>query len=215
MLLAGGVERTSSVSAQDKLPPQRRPGELESVVASKPLRTPSAALPTNLPVSPACQADLEIAVSAFRLGEYESALDRVTQGLARCPGDSTLQQFRGLILFAKGEYAEASVSAHRVVSGGSTWTWATVYPIYADAAIYTKHLRALESFTRKHPDDGPARFLQAYHYRLLGSADAAARELEMVIRLEYNDVTAVNMLRSMGRSATSPTPITPATTGTY
>lgn len=215
MLSVSAAYGPCRVSAQDTLPQQRRPGELESVVASKPLQSQSAALPTNLRVSPACQADLEIAVSAFRLGEYESALDRVTQALARCPGDATLQQLRGLILFAKGEYAEASASAHRVVSGGATWTWATVYPIYSDAPTYTKHLRALEAFTRKHPDDGAARFLQAYHYRMLGSADAAARELEMVIRLEYNDVIAVNMLRSMGRSATSPTPISPATTGTY
>lgn len=215
MLLVCGADQTSVAAAENKPLTQRRPGELESVVAAKPIQTPSAARPTNLQVSPACQADLEIAVSAFRLGEYESALDRVTQALARCPGDATLQQFRGLVLFAKGEYAEASVSAHKVVSSGTVWTWATVYPIYSDAPTYTKHLRALEAFTRKHPDDGPARFLQAYHYRLLGSADAAARELEMVIRLEYNDIIAVNMLRSMGRSATSPTPITPATTGTY
>lgn len=143
------------------------------------------------------------------------ALDRVTQGLAVCPGDNALHQFRELIVFAKGDYAEASVLAHKAVGSGTGLTWATIYPVYPDVQTYTKHLRALESFTKKHPDDGAARFLQAYHYRALGSTDAAVRELEMVIRLEYNDITAVNLLRNMGRSATSPAPITRTAIGTY
>lgn len=210
LVALSGATRREATWAQD-----RRPAD-SGGVTSKALETSVATpmLATNLRSTP-CKAELDLAVAAFRQGDYDLALERVTQAMGHCPGDPSLHEFRGLVLFAKGDYAEASVVAHKAIAGGSGWTWATIYPFYSDVQTYTRHLRSLESFTKKHPDDGAARFLQAYHYKALGSNDAAVRELEMVIRLEYNDLTAVNLLRTMGRSATSPAPITRTTIGTY
>lgn len=144
-----------------------------------------------------CRANTNAAVAAFKNGDHETALEQVNQGLVQCPGNMTLVQLRGLILFAREEYHEASVAVHKVMGAGSGWSWATVHGMYSDAATYTKHLRALEAHTKKHPDDGPARFLQAYHYMVIDAPKAAARELEMVIRLEINDPIAADLLKKM------------------
>lgn len=164
--------------------------------------SPNLAGPTMIPESTTCQQSLEAAKTAFKLGDFDTALSRVNRGLEQCPGTRVLHEFRALVLFAKGDYRASSAAVHTVMATGSNWNWGTLVRLYPDVDAYTAQLRALEEFTRKHPDDGPARFLQAYHYMVVGYPDAAARELEMVIRLESNDAIAAELLKRLSRPAT-------------
>jgi predicted Zn-dependent protease len=148
-----------------------------------------------------CKSSLDVAITAFKQGDDASALDHVTEGLALCPGDPVLLEFRGLVLFARGDYLGASEAVHHVLATRPGWDWATVHSVYADVETYTRHLRALEAYAKKHPDDSSARFLQAYHYKVVGHPHAAVRELEIVIRLEYSDPIAVKLLKSLSKPA--------------
>lgn len=157
------------------------------------LRIPQELSTNGIP----CKANLDAAIVAFKAGEDTVALEQVNLGLTLCPGNATLVELRGLLLFARGDYREASVAIHRIMGAGPGWNWTTVNALYPNVETYTKHLRALEAHAKKHPDDGPARFLQAYHYLVIGAPKAAARELEMVIRLEINDPIAADLLKKI------------------
>ncbi len=161
-----------------------------------------------------CKQSLEAAIAAFKLGDDESALAYATSGLTQCPTDPVLLEFRGLVQFARGDYRDASVSIHRVMATGPGWNWATVHDLYPSVDTYTRHLRALEAYTKKHPDDGAARFLQAYHYKVDGYPDAAVRELQMVVRLEAYDPVAVELLKKLSRPVNG-TPANSVPAGRY
>jgi thioredoxin-like negative regulator of GroEL len=174
------------------------------VAQEPPHTTPQLASPANAGsgsgTADACRLALDEATAAFRQGDVEGALQAISSGLTQCPGNVSLIQFHSLVLFAKGNYQEASNDAHRVVAAGQSWKWSTICGVYPGIELYTKHLRALEAHARKHPDDGAARFLLAYHYKVGGHEAAAVRELEMVVRLEFNDPIAVEFLRRLPKA---------------
>lgn len=144
-----------------------------------------------------CQQYLDAAVASMRQDDFDAALDAATKGLEGCPNDPNLNEFRALALFGKGNYHDASAALHTSMIAKPAWAWTTIGRLYPDVATYTKHLRSLESFTRKHPDDNAARFLQAYHYIAIGYPDAAVRELEMVVRLDGSDRVAAELLKGL------------------
>ncbi len=137
---------------------------------------------------------LDNAVAAFRQNDYDAALDIVNQGITQYPTDSVLHEFRGLTLFAKGDYQQAASTVHSVLAVGPGWDWATVSNIYPDVSIYTQQLRALEAFTRSNPQDAGSRFLLGYQYMTNGYPDAAQRQFEQVVKLQPNDRVARDVL---------------------
>lgn len=159
----------------------------------------SSRKPTVTSDNPGCEASLEGAIAAFEQKDYDSALDIMNKGLVQCPHDSAMHEFRALILFAKGDYQQAAATIHSVLAAGPGWNWATLSSVYPSVAVYTRQLRALEAFTKDHPQDGAARFLQAYHYMVEGYPESAAKELEMVVRLEPNDRVAVEVLKMVSK----------------
>ena len=181
----------------------RRPQVPETVAASK---APQAMGIAN---GGPCKQSWDATLAAFKRGEDEAALAHVTRGLAQCPTDPALLEMRGLMLFAAGDYHEASAVINRVLAVGPGWNWTTVHDLYPSVDAYTKHLRALEAHAKKHPDDGHARFLLAYHYKVDGYPDAAVRELQMVVRLEAYNPVAVDLLKKLSK----PTNGTPTKTG--
>ena len=120
-------------------------------------------------------AALNAAVAAFKQNDYDAALDIINKGIAQYPTDSVMHEFRGLVLFAKGDYQQAAATIHSVLAIGPGWDWTTLASLYTNIVIYTDQLRALEAFVREHPQDGASRFLLGYHYMTAGHADAAAQ----------------------------------------
>ncbi len=151
--------------------------------------------PANVP--PQAMKDFDAARESFKAGKYEEALDRVNKAIALLPSDATLHEFRALTLFALKKYREAAASIYAVLSTGPGWNWATVAELYADPKTYTEQFRALEAYQRGNPEDAAAAFLLAYHDLVIGQPDAAARQLEKVVKLQPKDQVSATLLKSL------------------
>lgn len=154
---------------------------------------------------------LDNAVAAFKQNNYDMALDIINKGITQYPSDSVMHEFRGLVLFARGDYQQSAATIHSVLAVGPGWDWTTLSSLYTDVAIYTQQLRALEAYTRQHPDDGGSRFLLSYHYMTDGYPDAAAAQLQQVVKLVPTDRVAGDVLKMITTPAGSQAAGTPAT----
>jgi tetratricopeptide (TPR) repeat protein len=159
---------------------------------------------------------LNAAVAAFKQNDYDAALDIINKGIAQYPTDSVMHEFRGLVLFARGDYQQAAATIHSVLAIGPGWDWTTLASLYTNIVIYTDQLRALESYVRANPQDGGSRFLLGYHYMTAGHPDAAARQFQQVVTLVPGDRVAGDLLKMVSpppaATAEQPAPQPPAET---
>lgn len=158
--------------------------------------------PVSTSDNPGCEASLEAAIDAFKQSDYPAALDIINKGLVQCPHDPAMHEFRALTLFAKADYQQAAATIHSVLAAGPGWDWATLSSVYPSVSIYSRQLRALEAYATAHPQDGAVRFLLAYHYMVDGYPSSAAKQLEMVVRLEPTDRVAIEVLKVVSRPVT-------------
>ncbi len=160
---------------------------------------------------------LNNAVAAFRQNDYDAALDITNKGIAQFPDDAVLHEFRSLVLFARKDYQQSASTIHSVLAVGPGWDWTTLSSMYAGAAVYTEQLRELEAFTKANPQDAASRLLLGYHYMTCGHPDAAARQLQQVVKLMPSDRVAADVLkmvsapqaRQPGETTQQPTPQPP------
>ncbi|HEV3136391.1 MAG TPA: hypothetical protein VGZ26_00780, partial [Pirellulales bacterium] len=68
----------------------------------------------------------DAAREAFKSNDYPRALREVDKAIKLLPSDTTLHEFRALVLFAQGKYRDAAAGAYAVLSVGPGWTWETV-----------------------------------------------------------------------------------------
>ncbi len=173
--------------------------------------TVAPAANANAPMT--CGQSLDDAVAAFKLNDYDAALDIVNKGLVICPDDSVMHEFRALVLFAKSDYQQAAATIHSVLAVGPGWNWTTLSSLYTEVPIYTVQLRSLEAFTKANPQDGASKFLLAYHYMADGYPDAAERQLQQVVALVPNDRVAADVLKMIAKPPAAQ-PTTPGQTPT-
>jgi tetratricopeptide (TPR) repeat protein len=138
---------------------------------------------------------------AFSQGDYPTAIGLTDQAIALSPNDRVMHEFKGLCLFAQGNYQQAAAVIYAVLSGGPGFDWTTVANLYGNVDAYTQQLRALEAFRNQNPQAPEARLLLAYHYLLQGYQDAAARELQALARLQPQDALAKQLLASIAPAA--------------
>ncbi|MGD9720772.1 MAG: tetratricopeptide repeat protein [Pirellulales bacterium] len=149
----------------------------------------------------------DAARQAFSAEDYAAALDKVNQAIAKTPDDPALHEFRGLVLFATGKYHEAAATIYAVLSSGPGWDWSTLASLYSNIDLFTRQLRALESYCQAHPDEADASFLLAYEYLTMGSVDAAVTELKQVVKLNPKDQLSAQLLTSLtSKPADQPPP---------
>lgn len=151
------------------------------------------------------------AQSLFRQGQYQSALTETDRAVALLSNDSLMHEFRGLCLFALGDYQGAAAAVHAVVSVGPGWNWATVSNLYSNANNYTAQLRALEAYCDNYSTASAPRFLLAYHYLLAEHNQEAAAVLQDVVRLQPDDQLAAQLLKGLTtppNAAPAPAPST-------
>jgi tetratricopeptide (TPR) repeat protein len=174
-------------------------------------------LPTTAPPAPetedddvtAANAKFDAARVAFKEGDYARAQRLVEEAIERLPSDATLHEFRALTLFAQQRYRDAAAALYAVMAAGPGWDWQTLSALYPDTATYTRQLRALEEYLRKHPDDGAAHFVLAYHYLVLGSKDEAVKQLEKAVRAEPQDKLSAALLKALTSDATAQGAVAP------
>ncbi|MBL8850090.1 MAG: tetratricopeptide repeat protein [Planctomycetaceae bacterium] len=172
----------------------------------------------NDPQTIAAMAEFDQARAAFKNGDYDGALAGVHRSLEKLPSDAVLHEFRGLVLFAQGNYPESAATVHAVLAGGPGWDWATMRDLYPNVETYTTQLRALEAYAVAHPESADARFLLGYQYMTEGYNDAAARQFQKAATLQPEDTLASQIVKSLtppeaGTAQDVPltAPITPVT----
>jgi tetratricopeptide (TPR) repeat protein len=124
-------------------------------------------------------------------------LTQCDKAIAETPNDTVPHEFRGLALFAMHRYDEAAAALYAVLSAGPGWDWTTMSGLYADASVYTKQLRALETYVRANPNSAQARFVLAYQYLTGGHADAAAAQFKAIVRLNPKDQLSSQILSAL------------------
>jgi tetratricopeptide (TPR) repeat protein len=169
----------------------------------------SAADAAPAPVDLATQ-EFDEAREAFAQGDYAAALSKVNQAIARVPNDTSLHEFRGLVLFATGKYQDAAAAIYAVLSAGPGWNWSTLSGLYPSIDVYTQQLRALEAYRKQHPDASYAHFLLAYQYLTCGKTEAAAKELKDVVRINPQDPLAAQLLAGLQPADPNAPPPQPA-----
>jgi tetratricopeptide (TPR) repeat protein len=151
---------------------------------------------------------------AFKAGDYAAALDLTDAALKDLPADPLVHEFKGVVLFARGEYAQAAAEIHTVLAVRTGMDWTTLIGLYPDVETYTGQLRALEDRCRREPKAEAPRFVLAYHYLVAGHKDAAVTRLKELLALEPGDRVAGRLLASLtGIPPASPEPARTAPDG--
>ncbi len=153
---------------------------------------------------------------SFADEDYAAALQQVDQAIGLTPDDPVLHEFRALVQFATGQYKQAAAAIYAVLSTGPGWDWTTLSSLYKNPDLFTRQLRALESYCKAHPDEADAAFLLAYEYMTMGSTDGAIAELKQVVKINPKDTLSQQLLTSLTTpaDATPPTPDEPAAPST-
>ena len=170
---------------------------------SQPIDT--TAPPPESTVTDQATAAFDQARDAFKAGDYDTALTLTKQALTQMPNDTTMHEFLALVLFAQGKYDQAAAPLYSVLSVGPGWDWTTLSGMYADVEIYTKQLRALESYLGKNRNSANARFVLFYHYMTEGHEQDAVAQLKQVVKLQPNDKLSAQLLAQF-QPAGSPAP---------
>ena len=147
-----------------------------------------------IPVTHTPEQNFELARQAFRARDYDRALHYIDRAIEQLPSEADLFQMRSLILFAQGEYPLSAEAAYTALSAGPGWNWNTLYRLYGDAELYTRHLRSLEAATKANPDSAAHHFLLAYHCLMLNQVEAGRKNLQRVLELQPDEPLAKGLL---------------------
>ena len=179
----------------------------QPVPYDQPTVTPSSfdySRPYDLDAPPPDQTTADASVdifdnarAAFKEGNYAQALTLTDQAIAKLPNDTSMQEFRALVLFALRDYDRAAAVLYSVLSVGPGWDWTTLISLYSDIEAYTADLRALEGYRDAHPDSASALFVLAYQYMTAGNTDAAAKEFERVVQLKPSDRLSAGLAKRL------------------
>ena len=162
------------------------------------------------PMPETAQQAFDAAMTAFKRGDYGTALDKSEQALKDFPNDPAMHQFRALCLFALGEYQRAAAAVHSVLASGPGWDWTTMSSLYTDTDTYSNHLAALEKAAAAKPDDPGPWFLLAYHYTTIGQSELARDAIAKASKLLAGDAVVSQLARAAGVQADKPMPKDPA-----
>ena len=143
---------------------------------------------------------LERSRAAFKLGDYLAAFKAVDEAITHTPGDVTLHEYRALILFALGKYADAAGVLNPVLASGPGWGWDTMIGFYNGSELYSEQLRKLEGYVKSSPDKADSRFLLGYHYMVCGFMEKAYQEFTKASELQPAD-TISRQLRDLTKSS--------------
>jgi hypothetical protein len=143
---------------------------------------------------------------AFSAGNYQAALQDITQAIEDLPGNQDVHEFFALTLFSLGDYNKAAAVTYDVLNAGPGWDWTILQSFYSSPDVYRKQLRALEHYVTEHAQQAGPRFLLADHYLMLGHFQAAEHQLQAVVSLEPRDKLSQNILAALKHAPGVETP---------
>jgi len=183
--------------------PVYAPEEVVSPVLTDPPIVPETEPEPVAPADPnalAAERLVGVARDQFRRNDYLAAQRTVEEALAKTPGDPALHEFRALTLFAQQKYRDSAAALYAVLAVGPGMNWETLQAFYADPAIYTQQLDALQLFVQANPTAADARFVLAYHALVLGQYETALLYYEEVVRLQPADNLSAQILDALRKS---------------
>lgn len=133
---------------------------------------------------------LERSRAAFKQGDYAAAAKAVDEAIAHTPGDVTLHEYRALVFFALGKFADAAGILNPVLASGPGWSWETMVGFYDNAQTYTAQLRKLEAYVQPATPNAAASFLLGYHYMVCGHMEKANEAFGLTAKLQPADSIA-------------------------
>jgi len=133
---------------------------------------------------------LERSRAAFRQGDYTAAAKAVDEAIAHTPGDVTLHEYRALVFFALGKFADAAGILNPVLASGPGWSWETMVGFYDNSQTYSTQLRKLEAHVQSASPNAAASFLLGYHYMVCGHMEKANQAFGMTVNLQPADSIA-------------------------
>ncbi|MEM1083419.1 MAG: hypothetical protein AAGI48_04810 [Verrucomicrobiota bacterium] len=160
---------------------------------------------------------LEASRTAFKSGDYVTALAKCDEALGYTPSDGTMHEYRALIQFALGKYGDAAGTLNPVLASGPGWSWDTMISFYNGSEAYNDQLDKLEDYAKK-TDSADGHFLLGYHYLVCGHLEQAnaefARAAEQqpadTISAQLRDLTASSIPTDSGEeveTTTQPDPV--------
>jgi tetratricopeptide (TPR) repeat protein len=153
---------------------------------------------------------LEQAQKAFRQRQYTDAQRQVEAALALAPQEAVLHEFRALVLFARGQFADAAAALYAVLAVHPGWNWTTMSGFYADLNDYQRQFQALAAARDANPSAANLQFLYAYHCLTAGKADQAKEALAAAHKSLPDDPIISQLLLALGAAPAAPAPPTPA-----
>jgi tetratricopeptide (TPR) repeat protein len=161
-------------------------------------------------------AALDKSRAAFKQGDYLAASKAVDEAIAHTPDDVTLHEYRALVFFALGKYADAAGVINPVLASGPGWGWDTMIGFYDGSSTYDAQLRKLEAYVKGSPDKADGHFLLGYHYLVCGHTAKAYEQFDKTVTLQPADSIA-RQLRDLTQEslpvedeASTPPPAPPA-----
>lgn len=139
--------------------------------------------------------------AAFKACDYLRALELADKAVAAAPGDGALHEYRALVLFALGKYAEAAGVLNPVLAGGPGWNWATMISLYDSQQPYNSQLQSLERYSKAMPQAADAHFLLGYHYMVGTRLALAHAEFAEAARLQPADSVSAQLRDLTGASS--------------
>jgi hypothetical protein len=142
--------------------------------------------------------------SAFYSEQFDQALKLTDEALKIAPRDAAINEFRGLCLFALGQYPEAAAVIHSVLAAGPGMDWTTMISLYSKPDTYTAQLRKLEDAVRANDKAADLKFLLAYHYITANHKDDAVALLKSVVQLQPKDQLSADLVKMYEPPAANP-----------
>jgi tetratricopeptide (TPR) repeat protein len=173
---------------------------------SQPISTTAA--PPDQAVAGQATSVFDQARQAFKVGDYDNALQLDQQALSQMPNDRNEHEFLSLVFFAQGKYDKAAEPLYAVLSSGPGWDWTTLSGMYPDVETYTGQIRALEAKVRANPESAAAHFVLAYHYLTQGHVEYAVGQLKEVVKLQPGDTLSAQLIAHFQPSSGTTAPST-------
>ncbi len=143
---------------------------------------------------------MERSRTAFKKGDFVTAMSSVDEALSYTPGDVTLHEYRALVLFALGKFSDAAGVLNPVLASGPGWGWETMVSFYDSSSTYTAQLRKLEEYSKGKPTTAEGHFLLGYHYMVSDHMDQAYTEFATTAKLQPADSIS-RQLRDLTKSS--------------
>ena len=127
-------------------------------------------------------------------------MSAVDEALGHTPGDVTLHEYRALVLFALGKYADAAGVLNPVLASGPGWGWETMVDFYNSSTTYSDQLRKLEAYVKAKPAGAEGHVLLGYHYLVPDYMEQAYEQFDKTAKLQPADSIA-RQLRDLTKSS--------------